>query len=128
LDRHPKRRGITRVAELLERGVNVSFGQDCVSDTFYPFGRNDPLEIALLAAHAAHMSLPKQIEQVFAMPTVGGARVLRLQGYGLQPGDCADAVVIDAKSAAEAIRMQPPRRWVIKAGRVVAETSVSRSS
>lgn len=128
LDREPRRRGVTRVRELLERGINVSFGQDCVRDTFYPFGRNDPLEIALLAAHAAHMSLPQQIEQVFAMPTFGGAKVLRLEGYGLQPGDAADVVVIDAQSAAEAIRFQPPRRWVVKRGRVIAETSVSRNT
>ena len=125
LDRHPRRRGITRVRELLERNINVSFGQDCVRDTFYPFGRNDPMEIALLAAHAAHMSLPHQIEQVFAMPTVNGARVLRLEGYGLKPGDRADVVVLEAYSAAEAIRLQPPRRWVVKNGRVVAETTVS---
>jgi cytosine deaminase len=128
LDPQPKRRGITRVGELLERNVNVSFGQDCVRDTFYPFGRNDPLEIALLAAHAAHMSLPHQIEQVFAMPTVNAARALRLEGYGLKPGDRADIVLLDAKDAAEAIRFQPPRRWVVKKGRVVAETTVERKS
>lgn len=128
LDAQPKRRGITRVRELLERSVNVSFGQDCVRDTFYPFGRNDPLEIALLAAHAAHMSLPDQIEQVFAMPTFAGAKVLRLEGFGLSPGDIADVVVIDAGSAAEAIRFQPPRRWVVKRGRVVAEASSTRTT
>src|SRR5579871_1129975 len=103
LDAQPKRRGITRVCELLERGINVSFGQDCVRDTFYPFGRNDPLEIALLAAHAAHMSLPKQIEQVFDMPTYAGAKLLRLPRYGFKPGDAADVVIIDAKDPAEAI-------------------------
>ena len=128
LDRQPRRRGITRVCELLERNINVSFGQDCVRDTFYPFGRNDPMEIALLAAHAAHMSLPRQIEQVFAMPTVNGARALRLEGYGLTPGDRADVVVLEAKNATEAIRFQSPRRWVIKNGLVVAETTVSRKS
>ena len=128
LDRQPRRRGITRVCELLERNINVSFGQDCVRDTFYPFGRNDPMEIALLAAHAAHMSLPRQIEQVFAMPTVNGARALRLEGYGLKPGDRADVVVLEAKNATEAIRFQSPRRWVIKNGRVVAETTVSTKS
>lgn len=124
LDSQPKRRGITRVRELLERGINVSFGQDCVRDTFYPFGRNDPLEIALLAAHAAHMSLPDQITQVFGMPTTAGAKLLRLEGYGLRPGDRADVVVIDARDIAEAIRLQPARRYVVKNGRVVAQTTV----
>lgn len=121
LDPQPKRRRITRVSDLLDCGINVSFGQDCVRDTFYPFGRNDPLEIALLAAHAAHMSRPAQIEQVFNMPTSAGAKVLRLEGYGLQPGNRADVVVIDAHDMAEAIRFQSPRRWVIKNGRLVAE-------
>jgi cytosine deaminase len=125
-DRQPVRRGITRVQELLEHDVNVSFGQDCVCDTFYPFGRDDPLEIAFLMAHAAHMSLPAQVEKVFSMPTLAAAQVLRLKGYGLQPGDNADVVVIDAQDCAEAIRFQSPRRWVIKRGQVVAETTLTR--
>jgi cytosine deaminase len=125
-DHQPVRRGITRVQELLEHDVNVSFGQDCVCDTFYPFGRDDPLEIAFLMAHAAHMSLPAQVEKVFSMPTLAAAQALRLKGYGLQPGDNADVVVIDAKDCAEAIRFQSPRRWVVKRGQVVAETTVTR--
>ena len=104
LDRQPVRRGITRVRELIDRGVNVSFGQDCVCDTFYPFGKDDPLEIAFLMAHAAHMSMPLEIEKVFEMPLNGGARALRLTDYGLHPGDRADVVIIDAADATEAIR------------------------
>ena len=60
------------------------------------------------------------------MPTLAGAKVLRLKGYGLQPGDSADIVVIDAKDPAEAIRFQSPRRWVVKRGHVVAETTMTR--
>lgn len=56
LDDYPKRRGVTQVKELLAAGVNVACGQDCVHDTFYPFGQNDPLEIAFLLCHASHMS------------------------------------------------------------------------
>ncbi|MBV8535225.1 MAG: amidohydrolase family protein [Alphaproteobacteria bacterium] len=126
LDAEPKRRGITRVAELLAAGINVSYGQDCVRDTFYPFGRDDPLEVALITAHAAHLSQPPQIGQLFAMPTTNAARVLRLTDYGLTPGCAADLAILDAADAAEAIRLQPPRRWVIKAGRVVAETELRR--
>lgn len=127
LDKQPKRRGITRVRELLDRGVNVSFGQDCVRDTFYPYGQNDMLEIAFLASHAAHLSMPDQIEQVFAMPTVNAAKVLRLKDYALAPGAPANCVIIDAASASEAIRFRPPRRLVMKNGRVVAESSVTRT-
>lgn len=126
LDAEPKRRGITRVGELLAAGLNVSFGQDCIRDTFYPFGRDDPLEVALITAHAAHLSQPPQIEQLFAMPTTNAARVLRLDDYGLKPGCLADLAILDAADAAEAIRLQAPRRWVIKRGRVVAETEIRR--
>lgn len=126
LDAEPKRRGITRVGELLAAGLNVSFGQDCIRDTFYPFGRDDPLEVALITAHAAHLSQPPQIEQLFAMPTTNAARVLRLADYGLKPGCLADLAILDAADAAEAIRLQAPRRWVIKRGRVVAETEIRR--
>ncbi len=127
LDRQPKRRGITRVQELLDRGINVSFGQDCVKDTFYPFGQNDMLEVAFLTAHAAHLSMPDQIESVFAMPTINAAKVLRIDDYSFAPGSPANIVIIDATSAAEAIRFQSPRRWVIANGRVVAETVVSQT-
>ena len=126
LDSEPKRRGITRVGELLAAGINVSYGQDCVRDAFYPFGRGDPLEVALITAHAAHLSQPPQIAQLFAMPTANAARVLRLADYGLGVGCAADLAILDAPDAAEAVRLQAPRRWVIKGGRVVAETEIRR--
>ncbi len=122
-DPHPKRRGITRVKELLAAGVNVAFGQDNLGDMFYPFGRDDPLELAWLAAHAAHMSQPDEIEAVFAMATTGGARVLGLSDYGTAPGCAGDLVILDARSAAEAITAKANRAYVIKRGRVVAETA-----
>ena len=126
LDRQPVRRGITRVRELMQHGVNVSFGQDCVCDTFYPFGKDDPLEIAFLMAHAAHMSMPSEIDKVFEMPLTAGATALRLKHYGLQPGDRADVVIIDATDITEAIRHQSPRRWVVKRGQLIAETMLTR--
>lgn len=126
LDAEPKRRGITRVKELLAEGINVSFGQDCIRDTFYPFGRGDLLEVAFLTAHAAHLSQPAEVEQVFAMPTVSAAKVLRLPDYALKPGAPADMVILEAANALEAIHQQSARRWVIKRGKVVAETEVKR--
>ena len=128
LDAQPRRRGITRVGELLASGINVSYGQDCVCDTFYPFGRDDPLEVALITAHAAHLSQPAEIEQLFAMPTVNAAQVLRLTGYGLEAGTSADVVILDSEDATEAIRLQAPCRWVIKRGNVVAETEMHRQT
>ena len=126
LDKQPIRRGITRVKELLEAGVNVAMGQDCVMDTFYPFGRADMLEVALITAHAAQMGLPHEIETVFGMATTRAAAVLRLADYGVEPGCAADFVILDAPTAAEAIRLQAPRRWVVRRGRVIAETVVAQ--
>ena len=125
-DPQPKRRGITRVKELLAAGVNVSCGQDCIRDPFYPFGRGDPLEVALLASHAAHMSRPEEIETVFAMQTRAAARVMGLSDYGVDPGCGADLVVIDAPAPLDALTRQADRTHVVKRGRVVAETVTRR--
>ena len=120
-DKQPVRRGITRVKELLTAGVNVTFGQDCVNDAFYPFGRADMLEVANITAHTAHLSTLDEIRTVFRMMTYNAARTLGvLHNYGAV-GKRADLVVIDAVSVKDAIRMQPDRRWVIKGGKIIAE-------
>ena len=121
-DAQPKRRGITRVKELLEAGVTVACGQDCIRDPFYPFGRGDPLEVAFLASHAAHMSRPQEIETVFDMLTGAAARTMGLRDYGADPGFVADLAIIDAADPLEALTRRADRTHVIKRGRVVAET------
>ena len=125
-DKQPVRRGITRVKELLEAGVNVSFGQDCVKDTFYPFGSADLLQVALITAHAAHMSMPHEIEKVFDMMTYDAAKILRLENYGLEEGKDADIVIIDAFTVNDAIRLQPARLYVIKGGKIIAKSENKR--
>ena len=126
LDKQPVRRGITRVRELLEAGVNVSYGQDCVDDPFYPFGRVDPLEVALVMAHAAHLTKPSEIECVFSMQNWAAAKVLRLDDYGFVQGAVGDLVLLDAFDAAQAIRERADRMVVVKRGRIVAETTTTR--
>jgi len=126
LDKQPVRRGITRVRELLEAGVNVSYGQDCVDDPFYPFGRVDPLEVALVMAHAAHLTKPSEIETVFSMQNWHAAKVLRLDDYGFEQGAAGDLVLLDAFDAAQAIRERADRMVVVKRGRIVAETTTTR--
>lgn len=121
-DSHPKRRGIARVKELLEAGVNVTCGQDDLQNMFYSFGNMDPLEVALITAHAAHMSAPHEIQTAFDMPRYHAAKNLRLQNYGLQVGDEANLVVLDAHSAVDALRRRGDRRYVIRQGRIIAET------
>ena len=126
-DPNPKRRGITRVKELLAKGINVSFGQDNLRDMFYPFGRADPLELAFLLAHAAHMSQPDEIDAVFSMATDNAARVLGATDYGTEPGCAGDLVILDARSPAEAITRQADRLHVIRRGRVVAQTVTTQT-
>jgi cytosine/creatinine deaminase len=126
IDREPKRRGIARVKELLARGVNVVSSQDDVDDPYYPFGKPDQLEVALMMAHTAQLTLPHELEQVFDMVTVNAARAARLPDYGIAPGNRADLVVVGAPSVREALRLQPPRRHVIKNGVEVARTSTTQ--
>jgi cytosine/creatinine deaminase len=124
LDDYPKRRGVTQVKELLAAGVNVACGQDCVHDTFYPFGQNDPLEIAFLLCHASQMSKPAEILTVMDMVTGNGAKALRVLDFHAAVGAVADLVVLDARDAREAFATRAPRRWVIRKGRLIAETSL----
>jgi cytosine deaminase len=122
LDDYPKRRGVTQVKELLAAGVNVACGQDCVHDTFYPFGQNDPLEIAFLLCHASQMSQPAEILTVMDMVTSNAARALRVPDFRVAVGTVADLVVLDARDAREAFATRSPRRWVIRKGKLIAET------
>jgi cytosine/creatinine deaminase len=126
LDREPKRRGIARVKELLGRGVNIITSQDDVNDPYYPFGKPDPLECVSMIAHVAQLTLPHELEQAMDMVTGNAAKAARVEAYGIAPGSRADLVVIGAPSVHEAIRLQPPRRHVIKNGREVARSTFSQ--
>ncbi len=122
---HPKPRGIARVKELLAAGVNVACGQDDVQNMFYPYGRMDPLEVALITAHAAHMGAPDEIQAAFDMPRYSAARLWGLENYGVHVGAEANLVVLEAETAVEALRRQPNRRYVIRKGQVLTETHTS---
>jgi cytosine deaminase len=124
-DAEPVRRGITRVRELVRAGVNVASGQDDVDDPYYPFGRASQLEVALFMAHAAHLTYPDELETVFDMVTVNAARALRLPRYGLAPGDAGDLLVWNARTVKEALSRQRPPLHVVRAGAVVAQTTIT---
>jgi cytosine/creatinine deaminase len=126
LDREPRRRGIARVKELLARGVNVVTSQDDVNDPYYPFGKPDPLECALMMAHVAQLTLPHELEAVMDMITVNAARAARVADYGIAAGMRADLVVVGAPSVHEALRLQPPRLHVFKDGREVARSTLTQ--
>jgi cytosine deaminase len=119
-DTYPKRRGMTRVPELMAAGVNVAFGHDCAMDPWYPLGSADMLEVAHMGLHVAQMTAPTQIEACFAAVTVNAARVLGLERHGLSVGCDADLVLLQARSVIEAVRLRPNRLLVLRRGRMVA--------
>lgn len=121
-DSYPKRRGMTRVPELMAAGVDVAFGHDCVMDPWYGLGSGDMLEVAHMGLHVAQMTGQEAMHQCFMAVTETPARILGLDGYGIAPGCHADLVLLDAGSTVEAIRLRAARRVVIRRGQVVSES------
>jgi cytosine/creatinine deaminase len=122
-DTYPKRRGLTRVAELKAAGVRVAFGHDCVMDPWYPLGSGDMLEVAHMAAHVGQLTGLDAMRGCFQAVTAEPARVMGLEGYGLDPGCRADLVVLEAADPIEAIRLKAARLFVLRGGRVVSRSA-----
>jgi len=127
-DTYPKRRGMTRVPELLAAGVPVAFGHDCVMDPWYGLGSGDMLEVAHMGLHVAQMTGQAAMRQCFQAITETPARILGLSGYGIAPGCRADLVWLDAADPVEAIRLRAARRLVLRAGQVVSEAPPARAT
>ena len=119
-DTYPKRRGMTRVPELMAVGLTVAFGHDCVLDPWYSGGSGDMLEAAHMGLHVGQMTSQAGMRQCFDAVTVNPARLLGLEGYGLAPGCHADFVLLHARNPAEAIRLRAARLGVWRRGRRVA--------
>ena len=119
-DTYPKRRGMTRVPEMLAHGIRVGWGQDCVLDPWYPLGTADMLDVAFMGLHVAQMTSPAEMQHCFDMVTNQNAAIMNLQDYGLAVGKKASLVVLDAGNPIEAIRLRPERLLVMAKGKVVA--------
>ena len=121
-DTYPKRRGLTRIKEMSAAGIPVALGHDCVMDPWYGLGTHDMLEVAQMAVHVAQMTGIKEIRTIYDGVTATAASALHLDGYGLEPGCNADLVVLQARSAVEAVRIRPARLMVMRRGRIIAES------
>jgi cytosine/creatinine deaminase len=127
-DTYPKRRGMTRVPEMLEAGIDVAFGHDCVMDPWYSLGSGDMLEVAHMGLHVAQMTGQDAMHACFMAVTETPARILGLGGYGLTPGCNADLVILDAGSTVEAIRLRAGRRYVIRRGKVISQSPAMQAT
>lgn len=127
-DTYPKRRGMTRVPEMLAAGIDVAFGHDCVMDPWYSLGSADMLEVAHMGLHVAQMTGVDAMRAAFDAVTVNAARIIGLEGYGIAPGCRADCVVLDARDPMEAIRLRATRLAVVHGGKIVARTPPARAT
>ncbi|MBA1345578.1 amidohydrolase family protein [Rhizobium sp. WYCCWR 11146] len=122
-DTYPKRRGMTRVRELMDAGLNVSFGHDCVMDPWYSMGSGDMLEVGHMAIHVAQMAGIEDKKRIFDALTVNSAKTMGLAGYGLEKGYNADLVILQASDTLEALRLKPNRLAVIRRGKIIARSA-----
>lgn len=120
-DSYPKRRGMTRVPEMLKAGIRVGWGQDCVLDPWYSLGTADMLDVAFMGLHVAQMSSPADMARCFDMVTNVNAAIMGLDHLGIEVGKTASMVMLDAGNPIEAIRLRAERLCVIAKGKVVAE-------
>jgi cytosine deaminase len=125
-DTYPKRRGMTRVKELDAAGVNVACGHDSIMDPWYPLGRGSMLDALSMLVHVAQMTGRSELYRAYEMVTSNPARAAEVE-YGVKEGLAANFVIFDCDDEAEAIRLRPSARWVVRGGRIVAETEPARS-
>ncbi|MED5698615.1 cytosine deaminase [Enterobacter ludwigii] len=126
-DDYPKRRGITRVKELLEAEINVCFGHDDVFDPWYPLGTGNMLQVLHMGLHVCQMMGYSQIDNGLNLITHNSARTFGLTDYGIETGNLANLIVLPAESGFEAVRCQVPARWSIREGRVIATTQLAQT-
>ena len=121
-DTYPKRRGITRVKELWQAGLNVSLGHDCIQDPWYSLGTGNLLEVANMAVHGCQMTGMDEIRACYEMVTWNGANTLNIQDYGLKVGNPANVIVLDGDNPYDIIRRRSSVRAVLSGGRLIATT------
>jgi cytosine deaminase len=119
-DTFPKRRGVTRVAELDRAGMNVCFGQDSIKDPWYPLGNGNILRVLDAGLHICHMMGFEDLQRSLDLVTDNSARTLNLgERYGIEAGRPANLVILGAESDYEAVRQQAKARVSIRGGRVL---------
>ncbi|MEN4891833.1 cytosine deaminase [Erwinia billingiae] len=121
-DTYPKRRGITRVKEMLDADINVCFGHDDVFDPWYPLGTANMLQVLHMGLHVCQLMGYGQIDAGINLITHYSAKTMNLTDYGLEAGNSANLIILPAENGFDAVRRQVLVRYSIRQGRVIAET------
>lgn len=128
-DTYPKRRGVTRVKELLEAGMNVCFGHDDIFDPWYPLGTGNTLQVLHMGLHVCQLMGYEQIMESIDLITENSAKTLYITDqYGIEEGKPANLIILPATDSYDAIRRQVPVRYSIRDGQVIAETKPSQTT
>jgi cytosine deaminase len=128
-DTYPKRRGITKVKELLEAGLNVCFGHDDILDPWYPLGTGNMLQVLFMGLHVCQMMGYEQIVDSMNLITYNSAKTLNIQDeYGIEEAKPANLIILPASDSYDAIRRQVPVRYSIRYGKIIAETELSKTA
>jgi cytosine deaminase len=125
-DPPPVRRGIPRLADLINAGVNVTCATDDMKNMFYPFGTMNPLEVVHIAAHAGYLTTKDLLRSAFEMPLYNAARLFHIEDYGIVEGNTANLLILPVNSIVDAIRFHPSPALVMRAGRVLVQSEVQR--
>ncbi|MDD7545979.1 cytosine deaminase [Actinobacillus porcinus] len=126
-DSYPKRRGITRVKEMLKANINVCFGHDDVFDPWYPLGTANMLQVLHMGLHVCQLMGYGQINDGLKLITENSAKTLGLKDYGIQEGYSANFVILPAENGFDAVRRQVPTRYSIRHGKIIAETKLAQT-
>ena len=127
-DTYPKRRGVTRVKEMLKNNINVCFGHDDVFDPWYPLGTANMLQVLHMGLHVCQLMGYGQINDSLKLVTENSAKALGLTDYGIQEGNSANFIVLPAENGFDAVRRQVPTRYSIRHGKVISETQLAKTT
>lgn len=126
-DSYPKRRGITRVKEMVQEGINVCFGHDDIFDPWYPLGTGNMLQVLFMGIHACQLMGYEQIVDSIDLITVNSAKTLHIEAeYGIEEGKPGNLIILNAQDEYDAIRRQATVRYSIRHGKIIAETEPSQ--
>ena len=129
IDTYPKRRGVTRVKELLEEGINVSFGHDDINDPWYPMGNGSLRDVVFLGLHVCQMMGYEQIMDSYKLITYNGAKTLHISDhYGIEVSKPASFIVLDAKNYYEALIKDSIVLYSYRNGKKIVENKPSETN